>query len=109
RRMQDETAVLVVGGSLVGLTASVLLGRHGVPHILIERHRGTAIHPRAAAFHQRTLEIFRNAGIEAEVEQAAEREFVQNGAIMAVDSLGGRELAWFYRDVNDGVEDLSPS
>jgi 2-polyprenyl-6-methoxyphenol hydroxylase-like FAD-dependent oxidoreductase len=107
--MQDETAVLIVGGSLVGLTASVLLGRHGVPHILIERHRGTAIHPRAAAFHQRTLEIFRNAGVEAEVEQAAEREFVQNGAIMAVDSLGGRELAWFYRDVNDGVEDLSPS
>jgi 2-polyprenyl-6-methoxyphenol hydroxylase-like FAD-dependent oxidoreductase len=107
--LEEKTPVLIVGGSLVGLTASALLGRHGVPHIMIERHRGTAIHPRAAAFHQRTLEIFRNAGIEAEVEQAAEREFVQNGAIMAVESLGGRELAWFYRDVNDGVEDLSPS
>ncbi len=105
----DSTPVLIVGGSLVGLTASALLGRHGVPHILIERHRGTAIHPRAAAFHQRTLEIFRHAGLQEGVEQAAEREFVQNGAIMAVDALGGRELAWFYRDVNDGVEDLSPA
>ena len=76
--MDEQIPVLVVGGSLVGLTASVLLGRHGVPHILIERHRGTAIHPRAAAFHQRTLEIFRSAGLEEAVEQAAEREFVQN-------------------------------
>ena len=107
--MAEQTSVLIVGGSLVGLTASVLLGRHGVPHILIERHRGTAIHPRAAAFHQRTLEIFRSVGLQDAVEQAAEREFVQNGAIMAVDTLGGRELAWFYRSVNDGVEDLSPA
>jgi 2-polyprenyl-6-methoxyphenol hydroxylase-like FAD-dependent oxidoreductase len=107
--MDEEAAVLVVGGSLVGLTASVLLGRHGVPHIVVERHRGTAIHPRAAAFHQRTLEIYRSAGLQEAVEQAAEREFVQNGAIMAVDRLAGRELAWFYRSVNEGVEHLSPA
>jgi 2-polyprenyl-6-methoxyphenol hydroxylase-like FAD-dependent oxidoreductase len=107
--MEEEASVLVVGGSLVGLTASLLLGQQGVSHIVIERHRGTAIHPRAAAFHQRTLEIFRDAGVEKAVEAAAEREFVQNGAIMAVDRLAGKELAWFYRDVNDGVEHLSPS
>lgn len=107
--MDEESPVLVVGGSLVGLTASVLLARHGIRHILVERHRGTAIHPRAAAFHQRTLEIFRSAGLQEAVEQAAEREFVQNGGIMAVDTLGGRELAWFYHSVNDGVEDLSPT
>jgi len=107
--MDEEASVLVVGGSLVGLTASVLLGRHGVPHLVVERHRGTAIHPRAAAFHQRTLEIYRSAGLQAAVEQAAEREFVQNGAIMAVDRLAGKELAWFYRDVNHGVEHLSPA
>src|SRR5437868_3557581 len=100
--MDEEAAVLVVGGSLVGLTASVLLGRCGVPHIVIERHRGTAIHPRAAAFHQRTLEVYRSVGLQEAVERAADREFVQNGAIMAVDSLAGRELAWFYRDVNEG-------
>src|SRR3954468_14203119 len=99
--MDEEAEVLIVGGSLVGLTASVLLGRLGVPHVLIERHRGTAIHPRAAAFHQRTLEIFRSVGLQEAVEQAAEREFVQNGAIMAVESLAGREIAWFYRSVND--------
>jgi 2-polyprenyl-6-methoxyphenol hydroxylase-like FAD-dependent oxidoreductase len=107
--MEEQAPVLVVGGSLVGLTASLLLARRGVRHIVVERHRGTAIHPRAAAFHQRTLEIYRSAGVQAAVEQAAEREFVQNGAIMAVDALGGRELAWFYRSVNEGVEALSPA
>jgi len=107
--MEEQAPVLVVGGSLVGLTASLLLARRGVRHIVVERHRGAAIHPRAAAFHQRTLEIYRSAGVQAAVEQAAEREFVQNGAIMAVDRLAGKELAWFYRDVNDGVEHLSPS
>ena len=100
---------MVVGGSLVGLTTSVLLAAHGIRHLLVERHGGTAIHPRAASFHQRTMEIFRSVGLQQAVEAAAEREFVQNGALIAVDSLRGRELACFYRSFNDGVEGLSPT
>lgn len=106
---EQEVPVLVVGGSLVGLTTSVLLASHGVPHMLIERHRGTAIHPRAASFHQRTMEIFRSVGLQKAVEAAAEREFVQNGAIISVDALSGKELACFYRSFNEGVEGLSPT
>ena len=106
---EQEVPVLVVGGSLVGLTASVLLASRGVRHILIERHRGTAIHPRAASFHQRSMEIFRSIGLQQAVEAAAEREFVQNGAIVSVESLSGKELACFYRSFNDGVEGLSPT
>jgi 2-polyprenyl-6-methoxyphenol hydroxylase-like FAD-dependent oxidoreductase len=106
---EAEVPVLVVGGSLVGLTTSVLLASHGVPHMLIERHRGTAIHPRAASFHQRTMEIFRSVGLQQAVEAAAEREFVQNGAIISVDALSGKELACFYRSFNEGVEGLSPT
>ena len=107
--MDEEVPVLIVGGSLVGLTASTLLGHHGVPHILVERHRGTAIHPRAASFHQRTLEIFRSVGLQQAVEHAAALEFLQDGAIMSVDTLGGRELDWFYHSFNEGVEELSPT
>jgi 2-polyprenyl-6-methoxyphenol hydroxylase-like FAD-dependent oxidoreductase len=106
---EQEVPVLVVGGSLVGLTTSVLLASHGVRHMLIERHRGTAIHPRAASFHQRTMEIFRSLGLQQAVEAAAEREFVQNGAIISVDALSGKELACFYRSFNEGVEGLSPT
>ena len=104
-----EVPVLIVGGSLVGLSASVALASHGVRNLVVERHRGTAIHPRAAMFHQRTTEIFRELGVLEEVEQAAEREFLQNGAIMAVESLGGKELVYFQENVNEGVEHLSPA
>ena len=41
---QEETPVLVVGGSLVGLTSALLLGDLGVPSLVVERHPGTAIH-----------------------------------------------------------------
>jgi len=101
--------ILVVGGSLVGLSTSVLLAQYNVPHLLVESHAGTAIHPRAASFHQRTMEVFRSVGLQPEVEEAAAREFRQGGAIMAVESLGGKELAYFFRSYNEGVEGLSPT
>jgi 2-polyprenyl-6-methoxyphenol hydroxylase-like FAD-dependent oxidoreductase len=101
--------VLVVGGSLVGLSTSVLLADQGVPHLLVESHRGTAIHPRAASFHQRTMEIFRSVGLQEAVEQAAAAEFEQGGAIMAVESLAGKELHYFFHSYNEGVEGLSPT
>ena len=83
----QHVPVLVVGGSLVGLSTSLLLATAGVPHLLVERHRGTAVHPRAASFHQRTMEIFRSLGVQPAVEAAAEKEFVQNGAIVSVQKL----------------------
>jgi 2-polyprenyl-6-methoxyphenol hydroxylase-like FAD-dependent oxidoreductase len=106
---ERHTQVLVVGGSLVGLSTSVLLASYGVPHLVVEGHSGTAIHPRAASFHQRTMEIFRSVGLQDAVEEVAAREFRQGGAIVAVESLGGKELAYFYRSYNDGVEGLSPT
>jgi 2-polyprenyl-6-methoxyphenol hydroxylase-like FAD-dependent oxidoreductase len=105
----EEFPVLIVGGSLVGLSTSLFLASHGVAHLVVERHRGTSIHPRAAFVTQRTVELFRGVGIEEEVIAAARREFVQNGAIVAVDSLSGKELQWFFRNINEGVEALSPS
>jgi hypothetical protein len=39
--------VLIVGGSPVGLTASILLSQQGVKSLLVERHPGTAILPKA--------------------------------------------------------------
>jgi 2-polyprenyl-6-methoxyphenol hydroxylase-like FAD-dependent oxidoreductase len=55
------------------------------------------------------MEIFRGVGLQDAVEKAAADEFVQNGAIIAVESLGGKELQYFYRSYNDGVEGLSPT
>jgi 2-polyprenyl-6-methoxyphenol hydroxylase-like FAD-dependent oxidoreductase len=107
--MTEDTPVLIVGGSLVGLSTAAFLGHRGVPSLVVERHVGTAIHPRAAAVSQRTMENYRAIGLEHEIEEAAELEFVQNGAIMSVESLAGKEIDYYFRNVNDGVEGLSPS
>lgn len=106
---QEDVPVLIVGGSLVGLSTAVFLAHHGVPSLVVERHRGTAIHPRAAAASQRTIEVYRAVGLEPEIERVAEEEFVQNGAIVSVESLGGKELDWYFRFINEGVEHISPS
>lgn len=50
-----------------------------------ERHPGTAIHPRAAMFNQRTIELYRSIVLEAEVIEASGLEFEQNGAIVSVE------------------------
>lgn len=104
-----EVPVLIVGGSLVGMSAALLLGHQGIPALVIEHHRGTAIHPRAAMITQRTMEVFRTVGVEQIVLKKSDEQFVQDGAIMAVETLAGKELAWFIANLNEGVRDVSPS
>jgi putative polyketide hydroxylase len=104
-----EVPVLIVGGSLVGMSTALLLGHHGVPTLVVEHHRGTAIHPRAAMITQRTMEVFRTVGVEQIVMKKSDEQFVQDGAIMAVETLAGKELAWFIANLNEGVRDVSPS
>jgi putative polyketide hydroxylase len=56
---QLETPVLIVGAGPAGLSTAVALSRAGVESILIERHPGTSIHPKARGVNVRTMEILR--------------------------------------------------
>ena len=103
-----EVPVLIVGGSLVGLSAALLLGQHGVHSLAVEHHRGTAIHPRAAHATQRTMEIFRAAGLEEAVREKSTQQFVQNGGVVAVQTLVGGATREFIADLNSGIRDVSP-
>ncbi|MGF7087316.1 2-polyprenyl-6-methoxyphenol hydroxylase-like FAD-dependent oxidoreductase [Kroppenstedtia sanguinis] len=58
------TSVLVVGGSLVGLSMAMFLASKGVSTVVVERHSGSSSHPRATGFTPRTLELFRSVGID---------------------------------------------
>src|SRR5215218_5486907 len=104
-----EVPVLIVGGSLVGMSMAALLGHHGVKSLAVEHHRGTAVHPRAAQVSQRTMEIFRLLGLDAVIRQRSQEQFVQDGSIVAVETLAGSELATFIANLNDGVRDVSPN
>jgi len=103
-----EVPVLIVGSSLVGMSTALLLGHHGIPALAVEHHRGTAIHPRAAQITQRSMEILRIVGIEQIVREKSDEQFVQDGAIMAVETLAGKELGYFIANLNEGVRDVSP-
>jgi 2-polyprenyl-6-methoxyphenol hydroxylase-like FAD-dependent oxidoreductase len=103
-----EVPVLIIGGSLVGLSTSMFLGTHGVPCLSVEKHRGTAIHPRAGYFQLRTIELMRAAGIDHKVIKAAHELYDPNGGLNAVETLAGREIANYIPDINQGVEDVSP-
>src|SRR5258707_2661236 len=106
--MTERVDVLISGGGLVGLSTAMFLARHGIAAIVVEKLAETSKLPRAAFFHMRTLELFREAGIEAQVREQSEREFTPDGAIVAVESLAGRQIAAFIPSLNEGVEPLSP-
>src|SRR5438874_12224293 len=58
-----QVPVLVVGGGGCGLTSSILLSDHGIDHLLVERHPGTSVLPRAHYLNQRTMEVLRQHGV----------------------------------------------
>ena len=109
-RMADiEVPVFIVGGSLVGMTAALLLGHHGVRSLVVEHHRGTAIHPRAASVTQRTMEIFRSIGLEQIVRTRSEAQFVQDAGVVGVETLAGGATAHYIANFNEGIRDVSPT
>lgn len=59
--------VLIVGGGLAGLSAALFLARHNIPYLLVERHKNTSIHPRARGLNFRTMELYRDIGLDEEI------------------------------------------
>ena len=100
---------MIVGGSLVGLSTALFLRLHGISCLAVERHPGTAIHPRAGHFQLRTVEILRSAGLEESVRRKGEEQYHPNGGINNVESLAGREIASYFSNVNAGVDEFSPT
>jgi len=106
--MTDEAPVLIAGGGLVGLSAAAFLAQHGIRSLTIERLAASSPLPRAAFFHMRTLEMFRSLGIEDAVRSQSAKEFVPEGAIIAMETLAGKKLADIIPNLNEGVDALSP-
>src|ERR1700744_3662839 len=92
----EDVDVLIIGGSLVGLSTAMFLGIHGIRALAVERHASTAIHPRAGHFQLRTSEVLRSAGLEDRVRRRSEGQYRPNGGINNVESLAGREIARYF-------------
>lgn len=68
---EPDVDVLVVGGGPVGLSMSICLSRLGVTSRVVERHPTTTNHPKATVVNTRTMELFRQWGVEPAVSQGA--------------------------------------
>ena len=85
------TDVVVVGSGPAGSSAALFLSTLGVDNVMITKYRWTANTPRAHITNQRTMEIFRDLGIEDQVlADATPHELI--GDTVFCTSIAGEEI-----------------
>ncbi|HWC24607.1 MAG TPA: FAD-dependent monooxygenase [Flexivirga sp.] len=108
-----DTDVFVVGAGPAGLTMAALLARQGVDAITVTKYPGTAHSPRAHITNQRTVEVFRDLGIEDAVRQVATPNELMGNNVWATsfaDEEIARLLTWGSGpDRHGDYESASPS
>ena len=90
---EESTAVLVVGGGLVGLSAAVFLSWHGLRPVLVERRHACTTHPRSRGVNPRTMELFREVGLDEQIRATrSARALAGNSGVIVAESLAGRRI-----------------
>ena len=104
----NHTSVLVVGGSLVGLSTSAFLSNQKVKNIVIERHPSSALHPKAMGFTPRTMEIFDKIDIAKLIPQSPSNFRLRRARIESLDGEWFEETEWTPGDVDESKVSYSP-
>ncbi len=91
---EERASVLVVGGSLVGLSAAVFLAKQGVRTLVVERHAGSSAHPRAIGYTARTMESYRAAGLGARIPQVPVTARLRRAKVSSLVGHWEEEPAW---------------
>ncbi len=92
-----ETDVLIIGSGPAGGAAALALATLGVDHLVLTKYRYTANTPRAHITNQRTMEIFRDLGIEDDVLARATPHELMGQTVFCTSLTGdelGRVRAW---------------
>lgn len=84
---KQQLPVLIVGGGLVGLSTALFLSHHDITYRVIERHRGTSIHPKARGINTRSMELFRPFRIEEQIRVAGAGLNKGGGRILHANTL----------------------
>lgn len=108
-----DTQVLIIGGSLVGLSAAAFLAWRGVKATVIEKHHGSALHPRATGFTEHTLEFYRAIGIANKIPLADPSFRLRRARVESLSSISKEETEQWTPGTKllaDGAErTLSPA
>ena len=105
--MESSASVLIVGGSLNGLTMAMLLARRGVRCLVVERHPRTSIQYKFRGISPRSMEIYRGAGIEPEIRA---RDLIDDRSanVGRMKNLAAPEVSWQGIPWSD-TTDISPT
>ncbi|SHL97085.1 FAD-dependent oxidoreductase [Chitinophaga sp. CF418] len=69
KQQTKHTQVVILGGGITGIAAALYLAQQGVDFILIEKHKGVSIYPRARTIDVRTMELFRSLGLSEDLRE----------------------------------------
>lgn len=86
-----ETDVLIIGSGPAGSASALALSTYGVPNVLVTKYRWLANTPRAHITNQRTFEVLRDLGVEAEARALAVPQDWMGNTVFCT-SLAGEEL-----------------
>jgi 2,4-dichlorophenol 6-monooxygenase len=104
-----STPILIIGGGPVGLLAAILLAKRGIPSTVLERHASRLGQPKAHAINPRSLELFRQAGLDTEYLRKLGARPQDAGAVRFVVSIKGLEFGMLpYERQDEGVRSLTP-
>ena len=104
--MPTEVPVLIVGGSLNGLTAALCLAHHGIKSLVVERQSSTTVQYKFRGISPRSMEIFRSLGIEPDIRQRDTHG--QSFGIARAKNLSDQNVHWEGPAWPD-TSDLSPT
>ena len=85
------TDVLIIGSGPAGASAALFLATYGVEHLVITKYRWTANTPRSHITNQRTVEIFRDMGIEDDILAQGTPHHLMGDTVFCT-SLAGDEI-----------------
>ncbi len=88
---EEQVQVLIVGGGIVGLSAAAFLAARGTSVLLVERRPSALAHPRARVINPRTVELYRQIGLEAVIAAARSRDYYSSGLVIRAETLMATE------------------